>query len=92
LSGFLSGATLLGILLTFKGPKSRRKRKDLGVQPLKHCKVPLDELETKFAIELGDGDLALGIRRAIILAAMRQPKTQCIERLAGLSGLFASVE
>lgn len=41
-------------------------------QPLKHVEVSLDALEVEAALRLGDGDLTLGIRRAIILASMRQ--------------------
>jgi hypothetical protein len=34
--------------------------------------VPLDDLEIKLAVKLGDGDLTLGIRRAVVFASMRQ--------------------
>jgi hypothetical protein len=80
----------LGILLNFKRSNSRRKREKIPAQSLKRYKVSLDELEIKLALELGDGDLALGIRRAIVLAAMRQPQTQHIEHIAGVSALFTS--
>ena len=50
-----------------------------SVQRLKHVEVPLDDLEIRMAVELGDGDLTLGIRRAVILASMRQfqPRAYC---------------
>jgi hypothetical protein len=34
--------------------------------------VTLDGLEAELALRLGDGDLTLGIRRAIVLASMHQ--------------------
>jgi hypothetical protein len=34
--------------------------------------VALDRIELKLALNLGDGDLTLGIRRAVVLAGMRQ--------------------
>jgi hypothetical protein len=39
---------------------------------LKHIEVSLDSLELELALRLGDGDLTLGIRRAIVFASMRQ--------------------
>lgn len=46
--------------------------KKSNVEPLKPVKVSLDGLEVKLALRLGDGDLTLGIRRAVVLAGMRQ--------------------
>ena len=43
-----------------------------NAQPLKHVEVALDRIELKLALILGDGDLTLGIRRAVVLAVMRQ--------------------
>jgi hypothetical protein len=51
--------------LSAKGKKS-------SAQPLKHVEVALDRIEVKLALILGDGDLSLGIRRAVVLAVMRQ--------------------
>jgi hypothetical protein len=59
-------------LVTRKKKKSCRGGKKSNVQPLKHIKVSLDSLEVELALRLGDGDLTLGIRRAIVLASMRQ--------------------
>lgn len=55
-----------------KKKKSNHKRQKPIIQPLKHFEVSLDGLEIKMALNLGDGDLTLGIRRAVILASMRQ--------------------
>jgi hypothetical protein len=61
-----------------RSPLVRRKKKSCGegekskVQHLKRIKVSLDGLEIELALRLGDGDLTLGIRRAIIFASMRQ--------------------
>jgi hypothetical protein len=55
-----------------------RKKKSCGgakksnIKLLKHIEVSLDGLEVELALRLGDGDLRLGIRRAIIFASMRQ--------------------
>ena len=62
----------MGILLTFKKKKSSLLGKKVAVQPLKLLEVSLDSLEIEMALELGDGDLSLGIRRAVVLAGMRQ--------------------
>jgi hypothetical protein len=57
---------------------TRKKKKSCGggkkskVPPLKRIEVLLDGLEVELALTLGDGDLTLGIRRAIIFASMRQ--------------------
>ena len=52
--------------------KSGGGGKRCNVQPLKQIEVLLDALELKLAVKLGEGDLTLGIRRALILAGMRQ--------------------
>ena len=44
----------------------------VAVQPLKLLEVSLDSLEIEMALKLGEGDLTLGIRRAVVLAGMRQ--------------------
>jgi hypothetical protein len=54
-----------------KKKKFSRKGKGSNVKPLKHLLVSLDGLEVKMALKLGDGDLTLGIRRAVIFASMR---------------------
>jgi hypothetical protein len=59
----------LGILLIFK--RVRRRRKQGRLQSFKKFDVCLDEFETKLALELGEGDLRLGIRRAVVLASIR---------------------
>jgi hypothetical protein len=59
-------------LVTRKKKKSCRGGKKSNVQLLKHIEVSLDSLEVELALRLGDGDLTLGIRRAVILASMRQ--------------------
>jgi hypothetical protein len=51
---------------------SSRSGKKASVRPLTHVEVPLDDLEIKLAVKLGDGDLTLGIRRAVVFASMRQ--------------------
>ena len=61
----------MGILLAFRKTKLSRKRKQGNLQALKLFDVSLDEFETKLALELGDGDMCLGIRRAVVLASMR---------------------
>lgn len=50
----------------------RRAGKSCNVQPLKQIEVLLDALELKLAVKLGEGDLTLGIHRALILTGMRQ--------------------
>ena len=42
-----------------------------SIKHLRRVKVPLDDLEIKLAVKLGDGDLTLGIRRAVVFASMR---------------------
>jgi hypothetical protein len=59
-------------LVTRKKKKSCGGGKKSKVQLLKHIEVSLDSLEVELALRLGDGDLTLGIRRAIVLASMRQ--------------------
>jgi hypothetical protein len=59
-------------LVTRKKKKSGGGCKKSNVQPLKRIEVSLDGLEVELALRLGDGDLTLGIRRAIVLASMRQ--------------------
>ena len=46
--------------------------KSAAAKQLKNVEVRLDKLEIKLAVKLGDGDLILGIRRAVILAGMHQ--------------------
>jgi hypothetical protein len=61
-----------------RSPLVTRKKKSCGggkkskVQPLRRIEVSLDGLEVELALRLGDGDLTFGIRRAIVLASMRQ--------------------
>jgi hypothetical protein len=58
--------------------ETTRKRKSIpegkksNAQPLKHIEVLLDGATVKMALKLGDGDLSLGIRRAVVLASIRQ--------------------
>ena len=59
-------------LVTRKKKRSSGGGKKPNVQPLKHIYVSLDGLEVKLALILGDGDLKLGIRRAVVLAGMRR--------------------
>ena len=59
-------------LVTTKKKKSCAGGKKSSAKPLKHVEVSLDGLEVELALRLGDGDLTLGIRRAIVLASMRQ--------------------
>jgi hypothetical protein len=59
-------------LVTRKKKKSGAGRKKSNAHPLKHVEVSLSGLEVELALRLGGGDLALGIRRAIIFASMRQ--------------------
>jgi hypothetical protein len=59
-------------LVTRKKKKLCGGGKESKVQPLKRIEVSLDGLEVELALRLGDGDLTLGIRRAIVLASMRQ--------------------
>lgn len=53
-----------------KRKKSRRGRSNL--RPLKPIAVALDRLEVELALRLGDGDLTLGVRRAVALASIRE--------------------
>jgi hypothetical protein len=55
-----------------KKKKSAGGRKKSNVQSLKRIEVSLGSLEVELALRLGDGDLTLGIRRALIFASMRQ--------------------
>jgi hypothetical protein len=59
-------------LVTRKKKKSCGEGKKSAVQPLQHIVVSLDRLEVELALRLGDGDLTLGIRRAVILASIRR--------------------
>jgi hypothetical protein len=59
-------------LVTKKKKKSCGGGKRSNAQPLKHIEVSLDSLEVELALRLGDGDLTLGIRRAIVFASIRQ--------------------
>jgi hypothetical protein len=72
---FLRRNTLLGILLKFDRTKLRGSAKRTVSKPLKPIMVSLDGFKTQLAIELGDGDLSLGIRRAVIFASMRPFQT-----------------
>lgn len=62
----------MGISLTINKKKSGRRGKKVSIQSLKRLEVSLDGLEIKMALKLGDGDLSLGIRRAVIFASMGQ--------------------
>ena len=55
-----------------KKTKRNRQNTNSSAQPLKHMEVSLDGATIKMAVKLGDGDLSLGIRRAVILATMRR--------------------
>jgi hypothetical protein len=59
-------------LVTKKKKKSCGGGKKSNAQPLKHIEMSLDSLEVELALRLGDDDLTLGIRRAIVFASMRQ--------------------
>ena len=59
-------------LVMRKKKKPCRGGKKSKVQPLKQIEVSLDGLEVELALRLGEGDLRLGIRRAIVLASIRQ--------------------
>jgi hypothetical protein len=55
-----------------KKKSSSREGKKCSVQLLKKLSVSLDGATVKMALNLGDGDLSLGIRRAVALASLRQ--------------------
>ena len=59
-------------LVMAKKKSSSRAGKKRRVQPLKRLSVSLDGATVKMALNLGDGDLSLGIRRAVVLASLRQ--------------------
>jgi hypothetical protein len=59
-------------LVMRKKKKSGARGKKSNAQTLKHVEVSLTGLEIELALRLGEGDLTLGIRRAIIFASMRQ--------------------
>lgn len=65
----------MGSLLKFERTKTRhsRRKPQTKTSALQYVAVSLDLFETELALELGDGDLALGIRRAVIFASMRAP-------------------
>ena len=48
------------------------KGKKRSVQTLKRLSVSLDGATVEMAVNLGDGDLSLGIRRAVALASLGQ--------------------
>jgi len=48
-----------------KKKKSSREDKKLSVNPLKRHSLSLDDATVKMALNLGDGDLSLGVRRAV---------------------------
>jgi hypothetical protein len=54
--------------------KSSREGKKSSFQPLKHVEVSLDSATVKMAIQLGGGDLSLGLRRAVVIASLRRFK------------------
>src|SRR5688500_16281281 len=54
--------------------KSSRVGKKSSFQPLKHVEVSLDGATVKMAIQLGGGDLSLGLRRAVVIASLRCSK------------------
>ena len=59
-----------------KGMKTKTKRssrtKNYNPRPLKRIEVSLDRATIAMALKLGDGDLSLGIRRAVVLASKGQ--------------------
>jgi hypothetical protein len=59
-------------MITRKKKKFIAEDKKSTLQSLRHIEVSLDDLEIKLAVKLGDGDLTLGIRRAVVIASMRQ--------------------
>jgi len=61
---------IVGILIPFK-----RKKSSPAGKKLYRLQVSLDNLEVKMALQLGDGDLCLGIRRALVLGSLRQFET-----------------
>ena len=66
-----------GLFIAYSVGHEEKKKSGAGgnksnAQALKHVDVSLSRLEIELALRLGDGDLRLGIRRAIILASMRQ--------------------
>jgi hypothetical protein len=55
-----------------KKQKSLRAGKKSSGESLKRIVVSLDDPTAKMALALGDGDLSLGIRRAVALISLRQ--------------------
>jgi len=55
-----------------KKRKRNRQNTNSSAQPLKRMEVSLDGATIKMAVKLGEGDLSLGIRRAVVLATMRR--------------------
>ena len=55
-----------------KKTKRNRQNTNSSAQPLKRMEISLDGATIKMAVKLGDGDLSLGIRRAVVLATMRR--------------------
>jgi len=55
-----------------KKKKSSRAGRKSSSKSLKHIVVSLDDATAKMALDLGDGDLSLGIRRAVALTSLRQ--------------------
>ena len=72
---FIWSNILVGVLLPFKKKRSNRESGRVRVQRIKHFQVALDNLEIRMALQLGDGDLCLGIRRALVLGSLRQFET-----------------
>jgi hypothetical protein len=61
---------------TTKEKRRYHKRPKSIFRPFARFEISLDGIETKMARNLGDGDLTLGIRRAVVIASMRQLKAQ----------------
>ena len=57
--------------MTEKRKSSRAGRKSQG-KLRKRMVIWLDDGTAKMAVKMGDGDLSLGIRRAVALTALRQ--------------------
>jgi len=75
----------VGVLLPFKKKRSNRESGRVRVQRIKHFQVALDNLEIRMALQLGDGDLCLGIRRALVLGSLRQFETLTAQSVTSAS-------
>jgi len=60
-----------------KKKKSNRVGKKSSGKSLKEIVVSLDDATVKMALKLGDGDLSLGIRRAVALISLREVDRRC---------------